>query len=169
MGLEVKPPDVNGSFARFTPVAGEHAIRYGLAGIKGVGGGVADAIVSEREKNGPYKGFMDFCLRLGSVATVGADGKRSAPLLNKRAVESLARCGAFDSFIAADPSLHRARLFNNVEFALKRANGMAKEKASIHISRSISTLVLIGILVMVILPMAIIVRSMVLSISRAIL
>ena len=73
---------------------------------------------------------MDFCLRLGSVATVGADGKRSAPLLNKRAVESLARCGAFDSFIAADPSLHRARLFNNVEFALKRANGMAKEKAS---------------------------------------
>ncbi len=130
MGLEVKPPDVNSSFARFTPVAGEHAIRYGLAGIKNVGGGVADAIVEEREKNGPYKGFMDFCMRLGSVVTVGPDGKKGAPLINKRAVESLARCGAFDSFAAADPSFHRARYFNNVEFAVRRAAGLAKEKAS---------------------------------------
>ena len=130
MGLEVKPPDVNSSFARFTPVAGEHAIRYGLAGIKNVGGGVADAIVEEREKNGPYKGFMDFCMRLGSVVTVGPDGKKGAPLINKRAVESLARCGAFDSFAAADPSFHRARYFNNVEFAIRRASGLAKEKAS---------------------------------------
>ena len=130
MGLEVKPPDVNESFARFTPVEGEHAIRYGLAGIKGVGGGVADAIVGEREKNGPYRGFMDFCLRLGSVVTVGPDGKKGSPLINRRAVENLARCGAFDSFSAADPSFHRARYFNNAEFAIKRAAGMAKEKAS---------------------------------------
>ena len=130
MGLEVKPPDVNSSFARFTPVAGEHAIRYGLAGIKNVGGGVADAIVEEREKNGPYKGFMDFCMRLGSVVTAGPDGKKGAPLINKRAVESLARCGAFDSFASDNPSFHRARYFNNVEFAIRRAAGLAKEKAS---------------------------------------
>ena len=130
MGLEVKPPDVNAAFARFTPVKGEKAIRYGLAGIKGVGGNVADAIVSEREKNGPYKGFMDFCIRLGSAVTVGEDGKRGAPLINKRALENLVRCGAFDSFAAADPSFHRARYFNNVEFAIKRAVGLAKEKAS---------------------------------------
>ena len=130
MGLEVKPPDVNAAFARFTPVKGEKAIRYGLAGIKGVGGGVADAIVAEREKNGPYKGFMDFCIRLGSVVAVGEDGKRGSPLINKRALEHLARCGAFDSFAAADPSFHRARYFNNVEFAIKRAVGLAKEKAS---------------------------------------
>ena len=130
MGLEVKPPDVNESFARFTPVSGEQAIRYGLAGIKGVGGGVADAIVGEREKNGPYKGFMDFCVRLGSVSTVGEDGKKGSPLINRRAVENLARCGAFDSFVAVDPAFHRARYFNNAEFALKRAVGLAKEKAS---------------------------------------
>ena len=130
MGLEVKPPDVNESFARFTPVAGEHAIRYGLAGIKGVGGGVADAIVEERDKNGPYKGFMDFCMRLGSVVTVGEDGKKGTPLINKRAVENLARCGAFDSFTLDDPSFHRARYFNNTEFAIRRASGLAKEKSS---------------------------------------
>ena len=130
MGLEVKPPDVNESFARFTPVDGEHAIRYGLAGIKGVGGGVADAIVGEREKNGPYKGFMDFCIRLGSAIPVGPDGKKGSPLINRRAVENLARCGAFDSFSKVDPSFHRARYFNNTEFAIKRAVGMAKEKAS---------------------------------------
>ena len=47
-----------------------------------------------------------------------------------RAVENLVRCGAFDSFAAASPSFHRARYFNNVTFAIKRAAGMAKERAS---------------------------------------
>ena len=91
---------------------------------------MADAIVEEREKNGPYKGFMDFCLRLGSAVTVGEDGKKGSPLINRRAVENLARCGAFDAFAAADPAFHRARYFNNAEFAIKRASGMAKERAS---------------------------------------
>ena len=65
MGLEVRPPDVNLAYARFSPVKGEHAIVYGMAGVKGVGAAAADAIVEEREKNGPYKGLMDFCTRLG--------------------------------------------------------------------------------------------------------
>ena len=130
MGLDVRPPDVNASYPRFTPVEGEKAIRYGLAGIKGVGEAAAEAIVAEREKNGPYTGFMDFCLRLGSSVTVGADGKKSPALVNRRVVESLVRCGAFDAFAEKDPSLHRARFFNNAEFALKRAAEMAKEKLS---------------------------------------
>ena len=129
MGLEVRSPDVNSSFARFTPVKGERAIRYGLAGIKGVGASAADAIVEERERNGPYRGFMDFCIRLGGAVT-GPDGRKGPAPLNRRVVENLARCGAFDSFSAADPSFHRARYFNNAEFALRRAAELAKERGS---------------------------------------
>ena len=85
MGLEVKPPDVNLAYARFSPVKGEKAIIYGMAGVKGVGAAAADAIVEEREKNGPYKGLMDFCTRLAA-----------ANVVNKRVLECLVRCGAFD-------------------------------------------------------------------------
>ena len=129
MGLEVRSPDVNSSFARFTPVKGEKAIRYGLAGIKGVGASAADAIVEEREKNGPYKGFMDFCIRLGGAVS-GPDGKKGPAPLNRRVVENLARCGAFDSFSVENPAFHRARYFNNAEFAMRRAAELAKEKGS---------------------------------------
>ena len=129
MGLEVRPPDVNDSFSRFTPVKGEKAIRYGLAGIKGVGASASDSIVAEREKNGPYKGFMDFCIRLGGQAT-GPDGRKLPAAVNRRVLENLARCGAFDSFSNADSSFHRARYFCNAEFALRRAAELAKEKGS---------------------------------------
>ena len=130
MGLEVRPPDVNFSYSRFTPVKGEMAIRYGLAGIKGVGTAAAEAIVAERDKNGPYRSFMDFCVRLGGPAPVGADGKKAAAPLNRRVLENLVRCGAFDSFISASPALHRSRFFANAEFALRRAAELAKEKSS---------------------------------------
>lgn len=119
MGLEVKPPDVNRAYARFSPVEGEHAIVYGLAGVKGVGEAAAEAIVAEREKNGPYKGLMDFCTRLAGAAVV-----------NKRVLENLIRCGAFDALAAALPGFHRARYFNNIEFALKRASARGRERAS---------------------------------------
>ena len=132
MGLKVRLPDVNMAFARFSPVKDESAIVYGLAGVKGVGEGAANAIVEEREKNGPYKGFMDFTMRLmsASAEAAGPDGKKTPPVVNKRVLENLVRAGAFDSFIAKDPSLHRARFFHNVDFALKRASSRAAEKAS---------------------------------------
>ncbi|MCQ2392295.1 MAG: DNA polymerase III subunit alpha, partial [Kiritimatiellae bacterium] len=131
MGLKVKIPDVNQAWARFSPVKDEHAIIYGLAGVKGVGEGAANAIVEEREKNGPYKGFMDFAMRLASAAAeASADGKKTPPAINKRVLENLVMAGAFDSFIEQDPSMHRARFFHNVDFALKRAMTRAAEKAS---------------------------------------
>ncbi len=131
MGLKVRLPDVNFAFARFTPVEGRGAIIYGMAGVKGVGEGAAEAIVAERERNGPYKGFMDFCMRLVEAAAVtGPDGKKAPPIVNKRVLENLVMAGAFDSFIERDPSLHRARFFHNVDFVLKRANSRASEKAS---------------------------------------
>ncbi len=118
MGLEVKPPDVNMAYARFSPVDGERAIVYGLAGVKGVGEAAAEAIVAEREAHGPYKGLMDFATRLAGTAVV-----------NKRVLENLVKCGAFDG-LTSDPNFHRARYFNNIEFVLKRAAARGRERAS---------------------------------------
>lgn len=82
MGISVLPPDVNSSYARFT-VEGE-AIRFGLLAVKNVGGGIIEALVSERAK-GRYGTFMEFCERI------------SHNELNKKAIESLIKAGAFDS------------------------------------------------------------------------
>ena len=118
IGLELLLPDVNESGARFVPAKNSKGIRYGLGGIKGVGSAAAEAIVAEREANGPYTGFLDFCLRLGG-----------SNLVNKRVLENLTRTGAFSSL---EPN--RAKLFYNIEYALKRAQQSAKEKASAQMS-----------------------------------
>lgn len=82
-GIRLLPPDVNASGADFT-VSGAD-IRFGLVAVKGVGRGVIQSLLAEREANGPFHTFQDFCQRLS-----GAD-------LNRRVVESLIKCGAFDS------------------------------------------------------------------------
>ena len=114
--LELKLPDVNESGARFVPTPDARGIRYGLGGIKGVGSAAAEAIVEEREKNGPYTGFIDFCMRLAGSNVV-----------NKRVLENLTRTGAFSTL---EPN--RAKLFNNIEYALKKAQGRAKEKNDVQ-------------------------------------
>ena len=83
LGIKLLPPDVNESGANFT-VAGDN-IRFGLVAIKGIGWGVINALVAEREKNGLFTDFEDFCRRMS-----GRD-------MNKRTVENLIRAGAFDS------------------------------------------------------------------------
>ncbi|MBP5791170.1 MAG: DNA polymerase III subunit alpha [Kiritimatiellae bacterium] len=114
MGLDLRLPDVNESGSRFVPTPDAKGIRYGLGGIKGVGEMAAEAIVEEREKNGPYAGFMDFCMRLA--------GKNA---VNKRVLENLTRCGAFSSI---EPN--RAKFFNGIENALKHSQQKAKDDAS---------------------------------------
>ena len=84
MGLSVKGPDVNLSRERYS-VDAEGAVRYGLAGIKSVGEGAAEAIVAERKANGPYKNIFDFIERVN----LGA--------VNRKCVEALVYSGAFDS------------------------------------------------------------------------
>ena len=111
MGLKVLPPDVNRSLDRFAPEEGQ--VRYGLAGIKSVGEGAAEAIVRERKANGPFKSFTEFCERVDPAA------------VNKRVLEALIKCGAMDGF-----GMHRARLFNAIDFALSRAAEKLREKAS---------------------------------------
>ena len=117
MGLKLELPDVNESGARFVPTADAKGIRYGLSGIKGIGA-AGDFIVAEREKNGPYTGFLDFCVRLGGT-----------PACNKRVLENLTRTGAFSTL---EPN--RAKLFLNIEYALKKAQQRAKEKTSAQTS-----------------------------------
>lgn len=83
MGIKLLPPDVNESEADFT-VAGEN-LRFGLVAIKGLGRNAVSELVHEREENGAFTDFEDFCRRM-----YGKD-------LNRRAVENLIRSGAFDS------------------------------------------------------------------------
>ena len=94
LGMSVMGPDVNESDLNFT-VNNEGNIRFGLGGVKGVGEGAVEAIVNERKANGKFKGLFDFMERVNLTAC------------NKRAVESLALAGAFDSF----SDIHREQLF----------------------------------------------------------
>ena len=82
-GIKVLPPDVNSSNAEFTPINGD--IRFGLVGVRGVGQSVADAIIAEREANGPYTSLHDFVNRL------------DAKCYNRKTLEALIKGGAFDS------------------------------------------------------------------------
>ena len=86
MNITVLGPDINESRETFTPVFKNEAawIRFGLAGIKGVGEQAGQKIIAEREANGPFRDFRDFLLRVDSRA------------LNKRVVECLVATGAFD-------------------------------------------------------------------------
>ncbi|HYB90694.1 MAG TPA: DNA polymerase III subunit alpha [Candidatus Binataceae bacterium] len=102
MRIPILPPDVNQSRVKFT-VAGD-AIRFGLGAIRGIGAKVAEAIIAERERGGPFAGLADFSVRVG------------AQLSNRRVLEALIKCGAFDSVAGV-----RAALMAQVDDALKLA------------------------------------------------
>lgn len=85
LGIDTLGPDVNESRIKFT-VNKHGSIRFGLAAIKGMGEVPANTIINEREKNGPYKDIFDFAERIDLRA------------VNRKAFESLAYSGAFDSF-----------------------------------------------------------------------
>ena len=85
MGIATLGPDVNESYEKFG--VNQHGeIRFGLGAIKGMGESAAQAIISEREKNGPYKSIFNFAERI-NMSNV-----------NRKAFESLALSGGFDSF-----------------------------------------------------------------------
>ncbi len=83
LGISVLPPDVNESDDGFT-VSGDY-IRFGLVAVKNIGRGFIKSLMAERAENGPFKSMGDFCERMYNKD------------LNKRAMENLIRCGAFDS------------------------------------------------------------------------
>jgi len=118
MGMKVLGPDVNESRENFTPVAragSTHTseIRFGLAGIKGVGELAGKRIIEEREKGGPYSGFEDLVNRV--------DGRA----LNKRVLEHLVKTGAFD-FSGGS----RKQLFEGIDSAMSAVAAHARDRAA---------------------------------------
>src|SRR5437764_2128241 len=96
MGVTVLPPDVNASNLEFRVERG--GIRFGLAAVKNVGEGAVEQIVREREANGPYSSLEDFCRR------------QDLHTVNKRVIESLAKCGAMDGLGQREALLDSRRL-----------------------------------------------------------
>lgn len=98
LGLSVLEPDVNESELSFT-VNSKGDIRFGLGGIKGVGEGAAEAIITEREKNGKYTGIFDFLERVNLQSC------------NRKTIENLAQAGAFECF----DDIYREQFFGQDE------------------------------------------------------
>ena len=115
LDIEILKPDINKSFGKFS-VEG-HNIRFGLAAVKNVGVNVINNIVREREINGDFKDFADLVKRLDSKD------------LNKRVLESLIKCGAFDNI-----SENRASLMMGYEKLLDSVSMDRKKNVKGQIS-----------------------------------
>jgi DNA polymerase III subunit alpha len=111
----VLPPDVNSGDTTFTVDGGK--IRFGLAAVKNVGEGAVEAIIEERRANGPFTSLFNFCERV--------DLRK----VNKRVVEGLIACGAFDSL-----SGNRARMTAALEEALEYGQKVQKERCDPQLS-----------------------------------
>lgn len=137
VGVEVRPPDVNLSDASFAVVypEGEERrattghVRFGLSAIKGVGEKAIDAVVEERHRGtkasghqvrsvNPFSSIFDFCERVLS---------RGAGVINKAAIESLVKCGAFDS---VHGRAKRSAVSATIEQAMSAGQKAARDKAS---------------------------------------
>lgn len=103
LGLEVLPPDINACSYGFRPLD-DRRILYGVGALKGVGRGVIEAIVEERDAGGPFQDLFDFCRRV--------DGKK----VNKRVLEALVKSGAMDNLHA-----NRAQMMADIEKAMRAA------------------------------------------------
>jgi DNA polymerase-3 subunit alpha len=115
MGLKVQPPDINESDALFK-VEDQNTIRFGLLAIKNVGGGAAESIVAQREKE-KFKSLEDLCQRI------------DLRLANRKVLESLIKCGALDYF-----GMGRAKMFASLDAILEGAQRIQKEKSSGQLS-----------------------------------
>lgn len=115
LGIEVLPPDVNESRESFT-VAG-NKIRFGLAAVKNVGLGAVESIIRAREQDGPFSDYADFCRRLDTK------------VVNRRVLESLIKCGAFDSL-----GYRRAQLMAAVDSGLGLAQQSQRERENGQLS-----------------------------------
>ncbi len=84
-GIDLRQPNINVSDVDFTPDVENNVIHFGLSAIKGVGGAICSRIVEERRERGPFASFHDFAMRVPQDC------------LNKKAIESFIKAGAFDS------------------------------------------------------------------------
>ena len=115
MEIPVLPPDVNESAVNFTPTP--DGIRFGLAAVKNVGSGAAQAIVDERVNGDSFEDLFDLCERLDLRA------------VNRRVFESLISAGALDGL----PN-HRAQMLEGLDMALKNAQNIQEQRMRGQIS-----------------------------------
>lgn len=106
-GIEVLPPDINRSEKKFSVCSG--AVRYGFMGVKNVGDGVIDEIIRAREERGVQQDFESF-INILDISKI-----------NKKAIESLIRAGAFDSM-----NPNRAQLLAVYEYLIESAHNTSK-------------------------------------------
>ena len=111
MGIEVAPPDVNASAPDFAVAGG--TILFGLAAVKGCGQQASEAIAEERAKRGSFRDLHDFCGRLDSS------------VVNKTAIENLAKAGALDALGG-----HRGALLAGVEKAMAAGAAQLADRRS---------------------------------------
>lgn len=116
MGIEILSPDVNESFAKFTMVS-ERSIRFGLSAVKNVGQGAIDSIIAARNKYGRFNSLYEFCEYTDSR------------LVNRKVIESLIKCGAFDSL-----GLFRSQLIAILDKAIELAAGFQKDRLNGQLS-----------------------------------
>ena len=110
MGIQILPPDINQSLINFT-VVDNKSIRFGMAAVKNVGEKAFKSIIEERKKNNIYESLFDFCQRV------------DLRVVNKRVIESLIRCGSFDSLEGK-----RSQFLAVLDEAIKRGQEFQKDK-----------------------------------------
>lgn len=111
MGIDILPPDINASYDNFT--VDKNSIRFGLAAVKNVGEAALKTIVELRKNDGLFKSLEDFCSRVNSRC------------INKRALENLIKCGAFDTL-----GYNRAQFMAVLDQALELGSRKQKDIAS---------------------------------------
>jgi DNA polymerase III subunit alpha len=109
--IEVLAPDVNESRADFTPIGDK--VRFGLAAVKNVGEKAVEVILENRSKDGPFSSLFDFCRRVDMTA------------VNRRVIESLIKCGAFDA-----TQVSRARMIGALDDAMKAGQSHQRDESS---------------------------------------
>jgi len=110
MGIEVLPPSVNESYSEFS-CAGENRIRFGLTAVKNVGSTAIDSIIGARKKAGSFVSFTDFTQRI------------DPRVCNRKVLESLIKCGAFDEF-----GCRRSQLMAMLDKALEMGSSAQKDR-----------------------------------------
>lgn len=107
LNIGILKPDINKSFTKFT--VQDNKIRFGLGSIKNVGISAIETVISEREKNGEYKSFTDFCERIQSGT------------VNRKCIECLIKAGCFDEM-----NQTRATLLASYERILDTINNQGR-------------------------------------------
>ncbi len=115
--IDVEPPDINGSELTFTPLpmemtkAEKHKILFGISAVKNVGEGAIENILEARREGGNFKSLPDLCDRVNLHS------------VNRRALEALIQCGAFDKI-----DKNRQQLVNDLEGVIKWAQDRKKDR-----------------------------------------